>query len=127
MNEDNQPLPSLDFDNEHKRERQVEDALVKASQGSLLERLNAIRGAVESLRIDRDRLAMALEDAQLQNRMLEQAVNQAFEEKEALEARLKIVKLAKSLDDSGEGKTELKLKINDLVREIDKALAMLTA
>ena len=110
--------PSLDFDSPSSAE---------SASDRLLARLAAIRGAVEALRIDRDRLAIALEEAQLQNRMMEQAINQAFEEKDALEERLKLVKLAKSLDESGEGKTELKLKINDLVREIDKALAMLTS
>lgn len=41
-----------------------------------------------------------------------------------LKDELQIVKLAKSID-SGEGSSDAKLKINELVREIDKCIGLL--
>jgi outer membrane murein-binding lipoprotein Lpp len=42
-----------------------------------------------------------------------------------LEEKNKIIKIAKSLKDANEGSTDMKLKINELVREIDKNIALL--
>jgi hypothetical protein len=36
-----------------------------------------------------------------------------------------MVKLAKSIEGSGEDTSKLKLKINEVVREVDKCIAML--
>lgn len=45
---------------------------------------------------------------------------------EELEQRYKVLKLAKSLEGEKEGPgTDLKLKINEMVREIDKCIALL--
>lgn len=41
-----------------------------------------------------------------------------------LEERNKVLKLAKSLSSAGGKNTEVKLKINELVREIDKCIAL---
>lgn len=42
-----------------------------------------------------------------------------------LEEKNKIVKLAKSLNEVTEGKKDLKLKVNELIREVDKCMALL--
>ena len=42
-----------------------------------------------------------------------------------LEEQNKRVKLARSLQDSGESSLDVKLKINEMVREIDKCIAFL--
>lgn len=78
---------------------------------------------------------MGRHDAALhQAEQLQQEVvrlNGLVAEKEAeingLSEKNKIVKLAKSLAgaDSGEKSTELKLKINELLREVDKCMALL--
>ncbi len=42
-----------------------------------------------------------------------------------LEQKYKVLKMAKSLEGTQESKTDVKLKINELVREIDKCIALL--
>lgn len=42
-----------------------------------------------------------------------------------LEENNKVIKLAKTLSETKENKVEVKLKINELVREIDKCIALL--
>ena len=42
-----------------------------------------------------------------------------------LEEKNKVIKLAKSLSETRESPGEIKLKINELVREIDKCIALL--
>ena len=42
-----------------------------------------------------------------------------------LEEKYKVVKLAKSLNQENDKSTDIKLKINELVREIDKCIALL--
>ena len=44
---------------------------------------------------------------------------------EALDEQLNILKLSKSVSGSEEDKTELKKKLNEFLREIDKCLALL--
>lgn len=44
----------------------------------------------------------------------------------SLTEKNKMLKLAKSLNDSDEQSTDIKLKINELVRELDKCIALLT-
>lgn len=57
------------------------------------------------------------------------AMNQLVEEKkkllEALEEKNKIVRLAKSIEKTPTETTELKSKINELIREVDKCIAFL--
>ncbi|MBL4755436.1 MAG: hypothetical protein JKY52_17800 [Flavobacteriales bacterium] len=44
---------------------------------------------------------------------------------DALEEQNKRIKLARSLEDSGETSLDVKLKINEMVREIDKCISYL--
>jgi hypothetical protein len=55
---------------------------------------------------------------------LKQVVNEQKETIKKLEDRIKILKIAKTLE-SKEGNVEAKLKINELVREIDKCIGLL--
>lgn len=57
---------------------------------------------------------------------LETVIKSKDEEIEALQDKIKILKLAQNIsgDESGE-KTEVKRKINEYIREIDRCIAML--
>jgi hypothetical protein len=59
------------------------------------------------------------------NNKLSQLLNQQKGEIAQLNEKIKMVKLAKSIEGSGEDTSKLKLKINEVVREVDKCIAML--
>ena len=68
----------------------------------------------------------------VQHQELKDENKQLLEQKETLkttvnnlEERIKIIKLAKSLSEPDESSQKTKLKINELVREIDKCIALL--
>jgi prefoldin subunit 5 len=56
---------------------------------------------------------------------LTELVNQQKSEITALTEKVKMIKLAKSVGGSGEESAKFKLKINEVVREVDKCIAML--
>lgn len=56
---------------------------------------------------------------------LTELVNQQKNEITALTEKIKMIKLAKSVGGSGEESAKFKLKINEVVREVDKCIAML--
>ncbi|MBL4624642.1 MAG: hypothetical protein JKY42_05830 [Flavobacteriales bacterium] len=60
-----------------------------------------------------------------ENDKLNQLVNQQKSEIVQLNEKVKMVKLAKTIEGSGEDTSKLKLKINEVVREVDKCIAML--
>ena len=62
---------------------------------------------------------------QNQNINLHQTISQQNKTIKELEDKNKILKLSKSLSTSTENTTELKLKINELIRETDKCIALL--
>lgn len=59
-----------------------------------------------------------------ENEALRHELKQSTKKKLELEEKVKILSLAKSLSNDEIGKNELKLKINELVREIDKCIAL---
>lgn len=68
----------------------------------------------------------------VQHQELKDENKQLLEQKETLkttinnlEEKIKIIKLAKSLSEPDESSQKAKLKINELVREIDKCIALL--
>jgi len=69
------------------------------------------------LRAENEGLMKEIRELTLQNTEKLEKINQ-------LEEKIKILKLAKTLENK-EGNTEAKLKINELVREIDKCIGLL--
>ncbi len=59
------------------------------------------------------------------NNELSELVSQQQSEIAQLTEKVKMVKLAKSIEGSGEDTSKLKLKINEVLREVDKCIAML--
>jgi chromosome segregation ATPase len=80
--------------------------LVKVNQ-----RLTKLRSENESLRNKVNQLEVQLKSEQDQNRILQADYNK--------------IKLAKNLAISAKDKAEMKFRVNELVREIDKCIAIL--
>ena len=59
-----------------------------------------------------------------ENEVLKDDVKRMRKREVELEEKVKVLALAKSLGDNEIGKNELKLKISELVREIDKCIAL---
>jgi hypothetical protein len=53
--------------------------------------------------------------------------NEQKEKIEQLEEQIKVIKMAKSIRETGEEPMEVKLKINELIREIDRCLLLLNS
>lgn len=60
-----------------------------------------------------------------QNASLHQTLDQQKQAIKDLEEKGKILRLSKSLSTTNENTTELKLKINELIREVDKCISLL--
>lgn len=94
--------------------------------------MDKLSGTVESLKSKIEKLvsqhnALEKENAGLLREKAE--LTHKVEQKDAeilkLEERNKQIKLAKSISDTNENSLDIKLKINELVREIDKCIALL--
>lgn len=87
---------------------------------------------VKSLSFKAEKLSGLLRDIKTENFNLKEDKNGLLKQIEDLnkkiqdlEERNKILKLAKSLSGTDEKSSAIKLKINELVREIDKSIALL--
>jgi regulator of replication initiation timing len=83
-----------------------------------------INSMVTRLISERDALKQQLVDRATENQQLRSQVNGLNARLDALDDTNRTLKIAKSLTGSGEN-TDAKLKINELVREIDKCIALL--
>ncbi|WP_443944038.1 hypothetical protein ACJVDH_14070 [Pedobacter sp. AW1-32] len=61
----------------------------------------------------------------LENQSLKVAVDTAKTKNVDLEEKIRVTKLAKSIEGTSEKSLDIKQKINDFVREIDKSIALL--
>jgi hypothetical protein len=93
----------------------------------LEERLERIGRQIEGLLAERGRLQRELELARQRIWELEAQVEQQHEERNRQEESIKLLKLAKVLQPEGVDRKDIKLKINELVREIDRCIDMLNA
>jgi chromosome segregation ATPase len=94
---------------------------------NMLERLERIRRQVEGLLAERARLQRELDQARQRIWELEQALDLSKNERFELEETNKMLKLAKVLKPESSDKKAMKLKINELVREIDRCIDILSA
>lgn len=84
---------------------------IKAKITELGDKKRALESEMAALRSSEDKLRKELGD---QKKLVDQLTD-----------KNKVLKVAKSLGDSDGKSTETKLKINELVREIDKCIALL--
>lgn len=79
---------------------------------------------LELLVQDRDDLQSKVEAMQVENEKLKAGIAERDRSIDALKEKNKTQTIAKSLEDSAD-RTSAKLKINELVREIDKCVALI--
>lgn len=92
---------------------------------SEFEIINRIQQRVKQLASERDQLRIKIDECSSQIAKLNEVISQKEEENSQLNEKLKVVKMAKSLDGTSDKNTEVKLKINELVREIDRCVGLL--
>ena len=95
-----------------------------------LQRLDKITQRVQALVSKNDQLQGYLTKTDAENDQLKAQVKERNSKIEELESQLRILKLAKQVSTGGtvadeEGKAELKKKINEFIKEIDKCVALL--
>ena len=88
---------------------QLERVLQKTAQ--VLELCNALQEENDLLKLENQSLKVALDTAKGKNVELDE--------------KLRVTKLAKSIEGTSEKSLDIKQKINDFVREIDKSIALL--
>ena len=91
----------------------VADQLDKVVQKTtrLIELCNALQEENDLLKLENQSLKVALDTSKAKNVELEE--------------KLRVTKLAKSIEGTSEKSLDIKQKINDFVREIDKSIALL--
>lgn len=93
-----------------------------AEAGKIVDNLEVKIGKLINAHKDSVTKAAELTEA---NKQLNELVNQQKNEIAELNEKIKMIKLAKGLEGTGEDTSKLKLKINEVVREVDKCIAML--
>ncbi len=88
------------------------------------QKLNSLIGHIQELLERHLDLIEENKTLKVRNRKLEEELDQRKRQLGALDHQLKVLKLAQGSDVSDD-KAELKRKINEYIREIDKVLAML--
>lgn len=85
----------------------------------------SLESKIEKLVDLHHRTKKELSSLQNQNKNLNQTISQHKQSMKELEDKSKVLKLSKSLSNTNENTTELKLKINELIREADKCISLL--
>jgi regulator of replication initiation timing len=88
---------------------QLDKVLQKTAQ--VIELCNALQEENDLLKLENQSLKVALDTAKGKNLELDE--------------KLRVTKLAKSIEGTSEKSLDIKQKINDFVREIDKSIALL--
>ncbi len=96
--------------------------------------MNSLDNAVVDIESKVDKLLKKYKKAEEEKLALENEVkalkNQLDQQRnlvEELKAKNTLIKLAKSLNDTNEKSSDVKLKINQLVREIDRCISLLSS
>lgn len=85
----------------------------------------SLEGKIEKLVNSHRQTRKELLTIQAQHNNLTETVTEQKKTISELEEKTKILKLSKSISSTKENTTELKLKINELIREVDKCIALL--
>jgi len=85
---------------------------------NILERTEKLIALCNSLQEDNDML-------RLENQSLAVALDTSREKTKDVEEKLRVLKLAKSFSETNEKSLDIKQKINEFVREIDKCIVLL--
>ena len=91
----------------------------------LLLRLEALEAKALRLALAHKELSVSYKELQLENLRLKNQILQKEEEVRNFQNQEKISKIVTSIADDTYRKTELKLKINEYIKEIDKCIAFI--
>lgn len=98
---------------------------MKEAESILSDALRSLKGRITQLiSLNRQLLSENEKLKKDRERLIENTENQSVELKK-LEEQNKVIKLAKYFNEHNEKKTEIKQKISELVREIEKSIALL--
>lgn len=86
--------------------------------------VSSLQSKVEKLVLQHRKAVEDVKQLKQDNDFLKKTLSNQKERVEELEEKNKVLKLAKSIGDEEGKNTDLKLKINELVREIDKCIAL---
>lgn len=86
---------------------------------------SSLENKIEKLVDLHHRTKKELSGLKSENTHLNQTIDQQKKAIKDLEEKGKVLKLSKSLSTTNENTTELKLKINELIREVDKCISLL--
>lgn len=86
--------------------------------------VSSLQSKVEKLVLQHRRAIAENNNLKQDNDFLKKTLSKQKLELKELEERNKVLKLAKSIGDEEGKNTDIKLKINELVREIDKCIAL---
>jgi hypothetical protein len=92
---------------------------------TVTEQLNFVVEKTERLIALCDALQEENDLLKLENQSLSVAFETSKNKKNELEEKLRVLKLAKSFSDTNEKSLDIKQKINEFVREIDKCIVLL--
>lgn len=87
----------------------------------------SLQSKVEKLIIEHKKAQEDLKQIRQENSFLRNNLAQKNQQINELEEMVKVLKLARTLGVKEEKTTDLKLKINELVREIDKCIALVNS
>ena len=93
---------------------------------SLLTKINHLEVRVQHLLMIHQELKEELSKTKAENTTLKHLVEEQKEELKNFQNQLKISRIVSSMAESTRNSTELKLKINEYIREIDKCIAHLS-
>jgi chromosome segregation ATPase len=85
----------------------------------------SLEGKIEKLVNSHRQVKKDLLAIQTENKVLNQTIIEHKKSLKELEENHKTLKLSKSLTTNKENSTEIKQKINELIREVDKCIALL--
>ena len=86
---------------------------------------SSLENKIEKLVDSHHKIRKDLASLKNENTHLTQTIDQQKKAIKDLEEKGKVLKLSKSLSTTNENTTELKLKINELIREVDKCISLL--
>ena len=86
--------------------------------------INAIQAKVMKLGELQQKTDLRIKDQEIEIVQLKKQVENQLNEIKLLEEKVKIIKLAK-ITETNEGVADAKIKINEIVREIDKCIGLL--
>ncbi len=99
--------------------------LLSAHMSEVASIIQTIRNKAELLGTQKIELTHKLKKLEEENADLQSKLDDRQKQFEELKDKNNVLKMAKSLGESGEKSTEAKKRINELVKEIDKCIALL--